>query len=71
MKFAEVVLTTPGIVEELIQNFRTGRGYLIDWLDAHGYSHKGEAGSLIFIKPKTDAQKNVVRMKAEKRITDT
>ena len=68
MKFAEAVLTTPGMVEELIQNFRIGREYLIDWLDAQGYSHKGEAGNFLFIKPKTDAQKIVDRMKDEKKI---
>ena len=37
-------------------------------MDEHGYSHKGEAGNFIFIKPKTDAQTIVDRMKAEKKI---
>ena len=68
MKFAEAVLTTPGMVESLVSNFTAGRQYLIDWLDKHGYPHKGEAGNFIFIKPKTDAQKIVDRMKAEKKI---
>ena len=68
MKFAEAVLTTPGMLDGLIQNFKTGRQYLIDWLDEHGYAHKGEAGNFIFIKPKTDAQTIVDRMKAEKKI---
>ena len=68
MKFAEAVLTTPGMVESLVQNFTSGRQYLIDWLDEHGYAHKGEAGNFIFIKPKTDAQSIVDRMKIEKKI---
>lgn len=68
MKFAEAVLTTPGMLDRLIQNFKTGRDYLINWLDANGYPHKGEAGNFIFIKPKTDAQTIVDRMKAEKKI---
>ena len=68
MKFAEAVLTTPGMVESLVSNFTAGRQYLIDWLDKHGYPHKGEAGNFIFIKPKTDAQRIVDRMKAEKKI---
>lgn len=68
MKFAEAVLTTPGMLDSLIQNFKTGREYLINWLDANGYPHKGEAGNFIFIKPKTDAQTIVDRMKAEKKI---
>lgn len=68
MKFAEAVLTTPGMVDRLVKNFNEGRGYLISWLDEHGYPHKGEAGNFLFIKPKTDAQQIVDRMKAEKRI---
>lgn len=68
MKFAEAVLTTPGMVDSLISNFIEGRQYLIDWLESNGYPHKGEAGNFIFIKPKTDAQTIVDRMKAEKKI---
>lgn len=68
MKFAEAVLTTPGMLDSLIQNFKTGREYLINWLDANGCPHKGEAGNFIFIKPKTDTQIIVDRMKTEKKI---
>ena len=68
MKFAEAVLTTPGILDELILNFKTGREYLVNWLGKNGYPHKGDAGNFIFIKPKTDAQIIVDRMKNEKKI---
>lgn len=68
MRFAEAVLTTPEMLEQLISNFMEGRSYLTEWLDANGYPHKGEAGNFIFIKPKTDAQIIVDRMKAEKKI---
>jgi len=68
MKFAEAIITTPGMVESLVANFNAGREYLMLWLDEHGYSHKGEAGNFIFIKPKTDAQTIVDRMKSEKKI---
>ena len=68
MKFAEAVLTTPGMVESLISKFNEGRQYLIDTLDSNGYAHKGEAGNFIFIKTKTDAQRIVDRMKTEKKI---
>ncbi len=68
LRFAEAVLTTPGIVDQLISGFNAGREYLVQWLDNNGYPHKGEAGNFIFIKPKTDAQKIVDRMKAEKKI---
>lgn len=68
MKFAEAVITTPGMLDSLIQKFTEGRQYLIDELDKNGYPHKGEAGNFIFIKPKTDAQIIVDRMKTEKKI---
>lgn len=68
MLFAEKILTNPEIIEELVENFQTGREYLINWLDTHGYQHKGEAGNFIFIEPKTDAQKITDRMKSEKKI---
>lgn len=68
MKFAEKVLTTPGILDSLIEKFNGGRKYLIDALNKNGYRHKGEAGNFIFIEPKTDAQTVVNRLKIEKKI---
>lgn len=68
MKFAEAILTTPGVLDELITKFNEGRSYLIQELDKNGYRHKGEAGNFIFIQPHTDAQTIVDRMKTEKKI---
>ena len=68
MKFAEAILTTPGVLDDLINKFNEGRSFLIQELDKSGYRHKGEAGNFIFIQPHTDAQKIVDRMKAEKKI---
>ncbi|MBR2019306.1 MAG: histidinol-phosphate aminotransferase family protein [Clostridia bacterium] len=68
MKFAEKILTTPGMLESLISKFEQGRRFLIDTLDANGYEHKGETGNFIFIKTNTDAQQIVERMKEEKKI---
>ena len=68
MKIAEAVITTPGMIDSMIEKFQTGRDYLIETLDARGYAHKGEAGNFLFIKPKTDADTLVARMKAEKKI---
>ena len=68
MKFAEAIIEEPGMVEGLIQKFTEGRNYLIDTLNANGYQHKGEAGNFLFIKPKTNAQTIVNRMKFEKKI---
>ena len=68
MRFAEAVIETPGMLDQLIANFMEGRRYLIEWLDANGYPHQGEAGNFLFIKPKTDAHRIVDEMKAKKRI---
>lgn len=68
MLFAEKILETPNMLKSLIDNFNGGRNYLIKFLDANGYRHKGEAGNFIFIEPKTDAKKIVKRMKEEKNI---
>lgn len=68
MLFAEKIITTPGILDSLIEKFNEGRRYLIKELDKNMYRHKGEAGNFIFIEPKTDAQTIVDRMKEEKNI---
>lgn len=68
MLFAEKILTTPGMLDSLVEKFNGGRGYLVEELDKNGYRHKGEAGNFIFIEPKTNAARIVDRMKAEKKI---
>lgn len=68
MLIAEKVITTPGVLENLIDKFNEGRSYLIDSLDKNGYRHKGEAGNFIFIESKSDAGTIVHRMKEEKKI---
>ena len=68
LKFAEAVLETPGMVDFLISEFKKGRDYLIEELDKNGYSHKGEAGNFLFIKPKTSAEQLVKQMKKQKKI---
>ena len=68
MKFAESIITTPGMLDTLIDNFNEGRNYLIQVLDEHNYKHKGEAGNFLFIQPKTAANTIGERMKREKKI---
>ncbi len=68
MKFAEKIITSPAVLQDLIEKFNEGRQYLLESLDEHGYKHKGEAGNFLFIKTKTDADKIVARMKDEKKI---
>ena len=68
LKIAETVLETPGTLDKLINNFNEGRNYFIEWLDENNYQCKGEAGNFIFVKPKTNANDIVNRMKKEKKI---
>lgn len=68
MRFAEAIITKPEVLNMLITNYQKGREYLINALDENQYLHKGEAGNFIFIKPKTNAETSVKRMKEEKKI---
>lgn len=66
--FAEHMLKSPELLEELYQKFKEGREYLLKELQRHGYQHHGEAGNFLFIQPKTNAEGLVERMKKEKNI---
>lgn len=69
MLFAEEILETPGMLDELINNFTKGRHYLINRLDENGYEHKGDAGNFLFIKPKkVEAEEIVKIMKSKYKI---
>ena len=68
MLIAEEILNTPGLLDSLITKFNEGRKYLIESLEQNGYRHKGDAGNFIFIKPKTEAQAIVDKLKIEKKI---
>lgn len=67
--FAQSILESPDILEQLIMNFNEGRSFLLEFLDTNGYRHKGEAGNFIFIEPKNaDAQTIVNKMKDDYKI---
>lgn len=66
--FAQSIIETPGMIDNLIEKHQEGRDYLQNELTSHGYEYEGETGNFIFIKPKTDAEKLVKRMKDEKGI---
>ena len=68
MKFAEEIIKSPDVLQSLIDKYNEGRKYLIEQLDYYEYEHQGEAGNFIFIKPKTNAENIVKRMKEEKKI---
>ena len=68
MKLVDAILQNPSVLNNLIEEFKQGRTYLIEKLEEHHYAYKGEAGNFIFIKPQTDAIQLVDRMKVEKKI---
>lgn len=68
MKFAECIIEEPGMVDALIAKQREGKQFLINELQKRNYEVNAKEGNFIFIKPKTDADKLVAKMKIEKRI---
>ncbi len=69
MKFAEAIISTPGMIDGLVSNYLNGRNYLIETLRKNEYEYKGEAGNFLFIKPKhVEAQKIVDIMKLKYKI---
>lgn len=68
MKFAKAIIETPGIVEMLVNKHREGRKYLINFLKNNNYEFSALEGNFMFIKPKSDPDTLVKRMKEEKRI---
>lgn len=63
--FAQKIIETPGMIDELIEKHNNGREYLKKNLSDLGYEYEGDAGNFIFIKPKTDADVLVEKMKQE------
>ena len=69
MKFAESIISTPGMIDCLINNFKEGREYLISELRKYNYDYQGEAGNFLFIKPKRIPSEQIVAtMKSEYKI---
>lgn len=68
MAFANAILDTPGMLQSLIENQLQGKKYLVDKLREMGYEVNAKEGNFIFVKPMTDADTLVARMKSEKRI---
>lgn len=67
MKFAQAIIEHDGMLEKMIEMQQEGKQYLIDDLTEKGYELSAKEGNFVFIKPKTDAETIVKRMK-EKQI---
>lgn len=61
--FAQRIIETPGMIDDLISKHNEGRRYLKKKLSEHGYDYEGDYGNFIFIKPNTDAKDLVEKMK--------
>ena len=68
MRFAECIIEEPGMVDALIAKQCEGKQFLINELQKRNYEVNAKEGNFIFIKPKTDADELVVKMKIKKRI---
>lgn len=68
MKFAQAIIETPGMVEELRKKQLDGKQYLIKMLEENQYEFNAGGGNFIFIKPKTNASDIVKKMKDIKQI---
>jgi len=68
MKFAQAIIEKDGMIDELVAKQLEGKNYLVDTLREKGYTVNAKEGNFVFIKPRTDAQTVVARMKAEKKI---
>ncbi len=68
MKFAQAVIETEGMLDDLVKLQLEGKEYLVQSLEENGYTYNAKEGNFIFIKPKTDANQIVKRMKEEKGI---
>ena len=63
--FAQRIIETPGMVNELIEEHGRGREYLKQRLSELGYEYKGDAGNFLFVRTNLDADVLVSRMKKE------
>lgn len=69
MAFAQKIIQTDGMIDELVQKHSEGKQFLIESLKKQGYIVNAKEGNFIFIKPKNiDADEIVSRMKTEKKI---
>ena len=68
MRFAECIIEEHGMVDTLVAKQQEGKQYLINELQKRNYKVNAKEGNFIFIKPKTDADELVSKMKKEKRI---
>lgn len=68
MKFAEKIIKTDGMIDELIRKQLDGKNHLIDRLKKEGYKVSGKEGNFVFIETRTEPAKVMKRLKEEEKI---
>lgn len=68
MLFAEEILNTEGMLDEMIAKQADGKKFVIEELKSRGYEVIAGEGNFIFVKPHTDAETVMKRMKEEQKI---
>jgi len=68
LRFAQAIIEDTDLIQKMTDDFNEGRAFLINELEKNHYKYRGEAGNFLFIKPKTDADDVVKKMKGEKKI---
>ncbi len=66
--FARAILEESGMVDAMIAAQKEGKEFLIAELTRRGYGLSAKEGNFLFVKPRTDADVLVRRMKEEKKI---
>ncbi len=68
MLFAEAVIDTPGMLDDMIAKQHEGKAFVIEELEKRGYKTIHGEGNFIFVKTKTEAADVMNKLKAEKKI---
>lgn len=66
--FAERIIDTPQLIDELIGIEKEGKAYILDALRQAGYECRDCAGNFIFVKTNGDAGEIAKRLKQEKKV---
>lgn len=68
LRFADRILNTPGMVDEMVAKQTEGKKYLVDTLTEKGYFVNAMGGNFVFIETKNDAFEITDRLKSEYKI---
>lgn len=68
LKVAKKLLESPDVIEQLLDEFKIGKDFLLEKLDRYDYKYIDTNANFILIKPHCNAEHIVKRMKTEKKI---